>query len=264
MSSPIAIPRATNSRVSTHGHVDDADMWHSVTARSLPTSTSRPRDSGLYVPIHRRGASLSTSLPESAALSARRLARSVSPISSTNRYDPLASATIPPATTPIPHTATQSHIIYSFTALLGLASSPAIGLSPSQRSIVDSHIPFMMPRSRSSAPRSSKKILAAPTAAANVPVADAASSAPQKKTDAHSPRRRRTGRKPSSAKARVPTAVAGADVEGRRRRGGRAYGAGWGWSATAAEQVAGQRVDFGRVPVQGETWRAERMVAARA
>ncbi|KAH9888042.1 hypothetical protein C8Q73DRAFT_839265 [Cubamyces lactineus] len=270
MSSPIAIPRATKSGASAapQGRVDDSDMWQSVTSRSLPTVTCT-RGSGVYVPVHRRGASAS-SLPESGALSARRLAapapptrtRSVSP-SSTNRYDPLASANIPPATI-IPNTTTTTQSrIYSLTELLGLASSPAIGLSPSQRSIVDSHIPLMMSRVRSSAPRASKKTSAATATDVTVPVADAAPDAPQKKTDVPSPRRRRTGRKPSSAKARVPAAV-GADVEGRRRRGARAYGAGWGWSAAAAEQVVGQRVDFGRIPVQGETWRAERVVAAAA
>ncbi|KAI0659862.1 hypothetical protein C8Q70DRAFT_981853 [Cubamyces menziesii] len=266
MSSPIAIPRATKSGASTatQSRVDDSDVWQSVTSRSLPTTTST-RGSGVYVPVHRRGASAS-SLPEGGALSARRLAapqtrtRSVSP-SSTNRYDALASAIIPPATTTIPNTTSQSRI-YSLTELLGLASSPAVGLSPSQRSIVDSHIPLMMTRSRPSTPRSTKKTSAATTA--DVAVADAAPEAPQKKTEAPAPRRRRTGRKPSSAKARVP-AVVGADVEGRRRRGARAYGAGWGWSAAAAEQVAGKRVDFGRIPAQDETWRAaERMIVATA
>ncbi|KAJ8463730.1 hypothetical protein ONZ51_g10062 [Trametes cubensis] len=102
----------------------------------------------------------------------------------------------------------------------------------------------MMTRSRPSTPRSTKKTSAATTA--DVAVADAAPEVPQKKTEAPSLRRRRTGRKASSTKARVP-AVAG------------------GWSAAAAEQVAGQRVDFGRIPAQGETWRAaERMVAATA
>ncbi|OJT13707.1 hypothetical protein TRAPUB_9743 [Trametes pubescens] len=79
------------------------------------------------------------------------------------------------------------------------------------------------------------------------------------KTDAA--RRRRTGRKPSGAKARMPSAV-GADVEGRRRRTAAAYGAGWGWSA--AERVTGQRVDFGRVPQREESWRAARVLAATA
>ncbi|KAI9062116.1 hypothetical protein FKP32DRAFT_1555989, partial [Trametes sanguinea] len=241
MSSPIAIPRATkNNSVRRYG--DDAHHDHTA-ARSLPTNTS-----GVYVPVHRRGASAS-SLPEARRLSAGRpnernaqsRTRSVSP-TSTNRYNLLASATIPAATM-IPQTHT---LTYSITDLLALSSSPAVGLSPSQRSLVDSHIPLMM--SRVSPPRTKK-------AAQTTTTTPASPEAQQQKKSESSPRRRRTGRKPSGAKARVPSAV-GADV---RRRA--AYGAGWGWSAT--DRVAGQRPEFGRVPRQVETWRAaESLVVA--
>ncbi|KAI0363668.1 hypothetical protein BV20DRAFT_975397 [Pilatotrama ljubarskyi] len=86
---------------------------------------------------------------------------------------------------------------------------------------------------------------------------DPASAETQKKPDAS--RRRRTGRKPSSAKSRVPVSI-GTDVEERRRRA--AYGAGWGWSV--AERAAGQRAEFGRIPPQGQSWRAAPVVAAAA
>ncbi|OSD05106.1 hypothetical protein PYCCODRAFT_1432856 [Trametes coccinea BRFM310] len=102
--------------------------------------------------------------------------------------------------------------------------------------------------SRVSSPRTKKP-------AQSTTVATSPDAQPQKKSES-SPRRRRTGRKPSGAKARVPSAVVGADV---RRRA--AYGAGWGW--TASDRVAGQRAEFGRVPRQVETWRAaESLVVA--
>ena len=63
MSSPIAITRAMKSGAST-----DSDARQSVTSRSLPTTT-RTRGSGVYVPVHRRGASTSSLLRERRALS---------------------------------------------------------------------------------------------------------------------------------------------------------------------------------------------------
>ncbi|EIW54816.1 uncharacterized protein TRAVEDRAFT_73917 [Trametes versicolor FP-101664 SS1] len=224
MSSPIAIPISNTSR------------RVAMVARSLPAPTT----GGLYVPVHRRGASAS-SLPEHSVLHSRRPS---SPIS-VNRFDLLALADIPPAST-IPQTHT-----YSLTSLLSLSSSPHAGLSPSQHAQVAAHLPLMLARS------SSPSRTAKPKPAESVDVdAPARADAPAK-TDVA--RRRRTGRKSSSAKARMPSAV-GADVEGRRRR--TAYGAGWGWSA--AERVTGQRVDFGRVPQREESWRATRVLAATA
>ncbi|KAI0628585.1 hypothetical protein C8Q77DRAFT_1162004 [Trametes polyzona] len=222
MSSPIAIPVTSNSRA--------------VAARSVPTDFGRA-----YVPVHRRGASAS-SLPDHSQLRAARLsapttgARSPSPAKTTfNRYDPLALADIPHEST-IPQAR-----IYSLATLLSLSSSPSVGLSSSQHAQVASHIPLMLRRSPSpSSPSSSPSKKTPSTTPAESP----------KKPEA-APRRRRTGRKPSAAKARVPPAL-GADVGDRRRRN--AYGAGWGWSA--AERVVGQRVDFGRVPQRDESWRA--------
>ncbi|KAI0353943.1 hypothetical protein OH77DRAFT_1406115 [Trametes cingulata] len=217
MSSPIAIPVANNTRRA------------SAIARSLPDNAS-----GLYVPVHRRGASAS-SLPERTS---KPRPRSVSP-SCPASHDRRISAHIPPAST-IPQAR-----IYSLTQLLALSSSPAVGLSPPQRAQVDSHIPLMFSRTSSSS-RSTK-----------TKTTDPGHADTQKKQPDASPRRRRTGRKPSATKSRVPVAV-GTDVEGRRRR--TAYGAGWGWSP--AERAAGQRADFGRIPPQGQSWRAAPVAVA--
>ncbi|KAI8974849.1 hypothetical protein BD414DRAFT_539599 [Trametes punicea] len=250
MLSPIAIPRATKPN---HGRRDSDDAHkHAAVSRSLPANSS-----ALYVPVHRRAASV-TSLSErdSAPLSSRHLAkpalnarpRSVSP-PNVNRYDLPVPANIPRAPT-IP----QTHsCIYSPVALLAFASSPAVGLSPSQRALVDSHISLMVSRTSYSRPKKASQ----PTEITKT-TQPAAAAETQKKPDS-APRRRRTGRKPSGAKMRTmpPT-----EVDARRRRGG-AYGAGWGWSAV--ERVTGQRAEYGRVPARLESWRgAGRTVVAAA
>ncbi|KAJ2968849.1 hypothetical protein NUW54_g13101 [Trametes sanguinea] len=177
MSSPIAIPRATKNN-SVRRYSDDAHHHDHNVARSLPTNTS-----GVYVPVHRRGASAS-SLPEARRLSAGRpnernaqsRTRSVSP-TSTNRYNLLASATIP-APTMIPQTHT---LTYSITDLLELSSSPAVGLSPLHNApSVDSHIPLMM--TRVSSPRTKK-------ASQTTTTTPASPEAQQQKKSESSPRR---------------------------------------------------------------------------
>ncbi|KAI0667267.1 hypothetical protein C8Q78DRAFT_1054975 [Trametes maxima] len=221
MSSPIAIP-SPNCR----------SRETSPAARSLPASSS-----GLYVPVHRRGASASYSPDRIASLSTRNITaksrtRSASPFASNH----LDNTSIPAAST-IP-TASR---IYSPSALLALSSSPSIGLSPSQRAQVDAHVPLMLSRTTSPSPRPNK-----------VTGGRADSQKPDSTSEA--PRRRRTGRKPN---VRVAPAVS-ADVDGRRRRS-TPYGAGWGW--IPAERMAGQRAEFRRVPIQEESWRVVALAA---
>ncbi|KAI0761314.1 hypothetical protein BD413DRAFT_591616 [Trametes elegans] len=242
MSSPIAIPRATKS--------DDA---------RAPSPAS---SAGVYVPVHKRGASAS-SLPgrdsvRLAVPSPKTRARSVSP-STNNRYD-LLSANIPPASMiPTKQTQTQAQAqapIYSFSTLLALASSPAVGLAPAQRAQVDAHIPLMMSRtSPRASPARAKKSPSATATTAPAPPA-----APEEKRRADAPaRRRRTGRKQGGARAAPDT------VEGRRRQR-HPYGAGWGWAEVEVGRAPGQRPEFGRVPDAREaSWRMyERAVVVAA
>ncbi|KAI0641345.1 hypothetical protein C8Q79DRAFT_304443 [Trametes meyenii] len=216
MSGPIAIPSSNRRSRET-----------SPAARSLPASSS-----GLYVPVHRRGASASYSSDSISSISTR----DMTPKSRTRSASPFASNHLDNIHIPTASTIPTASRIYSPSALLALSSSPSIGLSPVQRAQLDAHIPLMLPRASSLSPRS--KTITGERAHADSRKRDSTSEAP---------RRRRTGRK---ANARVAPAVS-ADVDGRRRRN--AYGAGWGWSP--AERIAGQRAEFGRVPIRGESWR---------
>ncbi|KAH9852397.1 hypothetical protein C2E23DRAFT_868850 [Lenzites betulinus] len=225
MSSPISIPAVNKSR------------GDSAAARSLPTHVN---GSNVYIPVHRRNAS---SLPERSDIHAHfpsgtgplPMARAPSPSTQYQTPHRNASADIPLASI-IPQART-----YSFAALLAFSSSRTASLSPSQHAQVAAHLPLMLRRGAPSPPSHSR------SPARMTPAAEL----PQRKADAPL-RRRRTGRKPAGAKARVPPSV-GADVEERRRR--TAYGAGWGWSP--AERVAGKRIEFG-----GESWRTARVPVA--
>ncbi|KAI0821873.1 hypothetical protein BC628DRAFT_1341131 [Trametes gibbosa] len=245
MSSPISIPATNQSRAS--------DM----AARSVPVNANG--SSNVYIPVHRRGAS-AASLPERSALRSHFAAvpaprpgpRSLSPsVHTLNHYDTPASADIPTAST-IPTTYT-----YTVPALLALSSSPAAVLSPPQHAEVAGHIPLMLRRAAS--PSSRSRSPTRPATAVNA-AAGGADTLP-KKPEAAPLRRRRTGRKSASAKARVPPSV-GADVEERRRRS--TYGAGWGWRPAERVHVAGQRVEFGRAPQLEGSWRAAQVSAAAA
>ncbi|TBU40656.1 hypothetical protein BD309DRAFT_967008 [Dichomitus squalens] len=247
MSSPIAIPS-----VSTNTQRESSP---NTAARSLPGDHTN----GLYVPVHRRGASASStsssSFPEHGSLSpvARSTGprtRSVSPMPRTPRspsrtgkrhldISPMPSprpANIPLASK-IPNT-------YTLTELLALSSSPA-PLTPSQRMQIDAHIPFMTrrPSKAKAAPSGSSAPSSPPSTTAPLPTPTPAPIA-KSNADAQKTRRRRPGRKNSSGKPRVAPAV-GADVENRRRRV-----ANWGWAA------------HGGSTLEQESWRAHALPMA--
>ena len=172
MSSPIAIPSTNTQRAQSPNGA----------ARSLPGNAS-----GLYVPVHRRGASTSStsssSFSEHGSLSPVARAtgprtRSVSPMphnsrsqsrfgkrhlgtfsaSDTTNHEPEtdkgravadASPMPSPRSANIPLTPKIPNT-YTITELLALSSSPA-HFTPAQRAQIDAHIPFMT-RKRSSKP----------------------------------------------------------------------------------------------------------------
>ncbi|KAH9916975.1 uncharacterized protein BXZ73DRAFT_105669 [Epithele typhae] len=211
--------------------------------------TTSPKATGVYIPVHRRGASASSTSPlldhgsSSPARSPKqRRLRSVSPAPA--HYSSLrARAAHIPAPSPIPAGS------YSPAALLALM--PSARLSPEQHAQVAALLPFMTrpsaSRSRSSrsarahserAPSpspstaesvaSSSSSSSAPTQAlAPQPVVTTATVAPQplpqQRKPADAPRRRRAGRK----NVRAPVAPAVVTTAEQRRR------AGWGFAPAA-------------------------------
>ncbi|PIL23169.1 hypothetical protein GSI_14478 [Ganoderma sinense ZZ0214-1] len=241
MSSPIAIHSINTNTTFQSAHGPN------MASRSLPGNAS-----GLYVPVHRRGASTSSTSSSSSGYFFERgslspiarpthdRTRSVSPMPRTPRsprafgkrhldVSPAASpraADIPLASM-IPNT-------YTISQLLALSSSIA-PLSPSNRAQIDAHIPLMTRRLKSSSPSSpapsSSSVSSSPVSeTAALPTAPAPASTPKPSADAQK-RRRRPGRKNSGGKPRVAPAL-GTDVEERRRR----HGANWGWAVHAPEQ----------------------------